>query len=416
MRIIVWGINYAPEVTGIGPHNTALCEFLLAQGHEVEMITSFTYYPAWKKLPADRWKLFRTDHQNGVPVHRCWHYVPGRRNVLSRIIHELTFVKSSFLRALSLRRADLMIVVSPPLLLGPAAWLACLLKRSRFVFHVQDLQPDAALGLGMLKTSPLTRILFWIESFTYRKAVRVSGISKGMLRAIFRKGVRKEKRVYFPNGILLPELASQPSLFRTVNGFYRDDFIALYSGNIGVKHGLETVVEAARLLQNPHIKIILCGAGSNLEPLQLLVKQYALQNIVFLPLQAETEYREMLETADLCLIPQQKGAGQSFFPSKLLNALAYGKPVLTVADENSELVRVLEEGGFGENTLPDQPEAVAARLEALAQEPGRLADYGAAGRQFVSQFEQTKVLADFTRELEAIFPTITPPAEVESGG
>jgi len=410
MRIIVWGINYAPEVTGIGPHNTALCEFLLASGHQVEMITSFAYYPAWKKLPADRWKLFRTDLLNEIPVHRCWHYVPGRRNVFSRIIHELTFVKSSFIRCLFLPRADLMVVVSPPLLLGLAAWLAGLIKRTPFVFHVQDLQPDAALGLGMLKTSPLSRILYWIESFTYRKAVRVSGISKGMLRAIFKKGVRKEKRVYFPNGIPLQKSENRgtDSLFRTIHGFYRDDFIVLYSGNIGVKHGLETVVQAARLLQNPHIKMILCGAGSNLVPLQLLVKQYALQNILFLPLQEAADYKEMLAAADLCLIPQQKGSGQSFFPSKLLNALAFGKPVLTVADDQSELVRVLEEGAFGENALPDQPEAVAARLEALSLAPALLLEYGEAGRRYVAQFEQDKVLADFTRELEALLMPFDP--------
>ena len=410
MRIIVWGINYAPEVTGIGPHNTALCEFLTTQGHEVEMITSFAYSPAWEKLPEDDWKFYRTDLLNGIPVHRCWHHVPKRRTIFSRMLHELTFVKSSFLRCLALKRADLMVVVSPPLLLGPAAWLIGLIKRVPFVFHVQDLQPDGAFGFGLLKSSPLTRSLYWIESFTYRKAVRVSGNSKGMLRAIFKKGVRKEKRVFFPNGILLSnsENRSNGNLFRTVHGFYRDDFIVLYSGNIGINKGLETVLEAARFIQNSHIKIILCGAGSNLEWLQQRVKQYALQNIIFLPLQSEGDYQEMLSTTDLCLVPQQKGAGPSFFPRKLLNALVCGKPVLTVAEEYSELLRLLEEGMFGENVLPDRPEALAARLEALARDPVSLGEYGEAGRQFVAQFEQGTVLAQFTRELEKLVPGTNP--------
>src|SRR5438477_8979250 len=102
MRIIVWGINYAPEVTGIGPCNTALCEFLSARGHDVEMITTFSYYPAWRKRPDDRGHVFRTDHINSVPVHRCWHYVPRRVTAFRRILHELSFVAFSTVRALTL--------------------------------------------------------------------------------------------------------------------------------------------------------------------------------------------------------------------------------------------------------------------------------------------------------------------------
>ena len=78
MRVIVWGINYAPEFTGIAPHSVALCEFLRGVGHEVEMVTSFAYYPTWQKRPEDRRHVYRTDIENGVPVHRCWHFVPEK--------------------------------------------------------------------------------------------------------------------------------------------------------------------------------------------------------------------------------------------------------------------------------------------------------------------------------------------------
>ena len=405
MRVIVWGINYAPEATGIGPHNTALCEFLAANGHDVEMITTFAYYPAWRKLPEDRWRLFRTDRMNGVPVHRCWHYVPRRQNALARMLHEYTFVKSSFLRCLALRRADLLVVVSPPLLLGAAAWLAGLIKRTPFVFHVQDLQPDAAFGLGMLKKSPLTRMLYALESFAYRKAVRVSGISRGMLDDFRKKGVPPERLVYFPNSIALPEPGENGGgggSFRAAHGIDAGDFIALYSGNLGVKHGLESAVEAARLIKNRRIKIILCGTGSNLEALQALVRRYSLENVLFLPLQPEPVFREMLRAAGLCLVTQQKGSGRSFFPSKLLDALAYGKPVLTVADSDSELARVLDEGRFGVNAPPDQPEKIAALLEEMSGDPEQLAEFGAAGRNYADRFERKKVLADFLREIETV--------------
>lgn len=404
MRIIVWGINYAPEVTGIGPHNTALCEYLAAYGHDVRMLTTFSYYPAWRKLPQDRWKLYRTDVLNGVPVHRCWHYVPVRKSAPARIFHEYSFVKSSFFRCLALPRADLMVVVSPPLLLGAAAWLAGKIKRTPFVFHVQDLQPDAALGLGMLKKSLFTRMLYALESFAYRKAARVSGISKGMLEAFRNKGVPEERLIYFPNGITPPADAERTDggRFRATHGFAGEDFIALYSGNIGVKHGLENVLEAACLLENQRIKIVICGAGSNLGPLEALSKKQALKNVHFLPLQPDAKYKEMLCAADICLITQQKGSGRSFFPSKLLNALAFGRPVMAVADDDSELARVLDEGGFGERVQPEQPAQIAAALESLARDPARCAKLGEAAGKFSGKFNREKVLADFVRELAEV--------------
>jgi colanic acid biosynthesis glycosyl transferase WcaI len=193
MKINVWGINYAPELTGIAPYNTALCEHLERHGHDVGMVTSFAYYPSWTKQQEDRGRLFRTDRVRSVPVHRCWHYVPRKANTLKRIIHEGTFVAASFLRQLTLPAPDAYVVVSPPLLLGTAAWMLGKIKRRPFVFHVQDLQPDAAAGLGMLKQGAFVRALYWLEAFAYRKAARVSGITTGMLDAFRQKGVPEEK-------------------------------------------------------------------------------------------------------------------------------------------------------------------------------------------------------------------------------
>src|SRR3954471_20158803 len=226
MRVVIWGINYAPEFTGIAPHSVALCEFLLEQKHDVEMVTSFPYYPTWQKRPEDRGRLYRTDHINGIPVHRCWHFVPARVSALKRIVHEGTFVFMSTLRALVVERADVFVVVSPPLLLGAAAWLVGTLKRTPFVFHVQDMQPDAAVGLGMLRQSWFTRALYALEAFAYRHAARVSGITRGMLKTFRSKGVTDSRLVYFPNAIELKtdEPAPVRGEFRNRHGFRADEF------------------------------------------------------------------------------------------------------------------------------------------------------------------------------------------------
>lgn len=408
MKILVWGINYAPEATGIGPCNTVLCEFLRAAGHDVEMVTTFSYYPAWKKREEDRRVIWRTDVINDVPVHRCWHYVPTRVRWWKRIIHEATFVLTSLPRMLTRPRPDLVIAVSPPLLLGPASWLVSLLRGTRYVFHVQDLQPDAALGVGMLRDDAFTRLLYAAEAFSYRHAWGVSGISRGMLAAFSKKGVPTDKHIYFPNGI---RIGTPPprGAFRARQGFAAEDFVAVYSGNIGVKQGLQGLVRAARMVKDRRIRIVICGDGAQ----RYLIEQEVegLGNVRLLPLLPDQEYREMLADCDVAIITQVAGSGRAFFPSKLLNPLAFGRPILSVADTDSELARAVAEGGFGCNVLPDQSEALAEALERLAANPRQLAEWGRAGREWVEQFEQKRVLAAF---LERVCPAAKSAATVEA--
>ncbi len=403
MRVIVWGINYAPEFAGIAPHNVALCEFLDADGHDVEMVTTFAYYPTWQKSAEDCGRFYRTDVVNRVSVHRCWHFVPARASALKRILHEGSFVFTSALRALFLSAPDVYVVVSPPLLLGMAAWLVGKLKRAPFVFHVQDMQPDAAVGLGMLKARWFTKMLYGLESFAYRKAARVSGITPGMLQSFRGKAVPESKLIYFPNTIELPSEVSSPERgsFRRRHGFAADDFLAVYSGNLGVKQGLDILLETAPLLNDPRIRVVICGDGAQRERLAARAREMKLTNLRLLPF--EDDYRALLIDADICFITQKVGSGNSFFPSKLLGILAQGRPVVAVSAPESELAIALRQGGFGANVAPGRPEELAALLDSLAKDPERLWIYGVSGRRYVEQFEKGRVMQSFAKQLRLVW-------------
>lgn len=401
MKILVWGINYFPEITGIGPYNTALCQYLHAQGHQVRMVTTFFYYPAWRKLPGDKGRLYHTEQLEGVNVHRCWHYVPARPSTLKRIAHEASFVFTSWLRVLSLPRPDVLVVVSPPLLLGAAAWVASRWKRSPYLFHVQDLQPDAALGLNMVRSGRLARVLYGLESLAYRKASRVSGISEAMLDAFATKGVPREKILLFPNGVDLAVGPTPRGRFRARQGYGESEFLVVYSGNMGLKQGLEILLEAAARIHDPAIRFVLCGDGAAREGLQTRRTSLNLDRVDLLPLQPEAQFLELLADTDLAVVPQQRGSGHCFFPSKLLRLLASSRPVLTVAEPNSTLARATVSGGFGVNLEPGHPEQLAAAVEALARDPESLRQMGIRGRAFVEPFDFQKVLSNLERHLRA---------------
>lgn len=410
LRLLIWGINFEPELTGIAPFNTGLCEHLREQGHQVEMVTAFPYYPFWKKIPGDAHRIFRTDDFDGINVHRCWHYVPQRVTTLKRIWHELSFALTSFYRVLRLPRADVYVIVSPPLILGPLAMITGFLKRRPYVFHVQDLQPDAALGLGMVRAGRFTRMLYRIEAFAYRHAAAVSGISQGMLRAFTRKGVPATQQVFFPNWIrwyghnlglklTAAEREQRAALFRKKYDLPAGTFVATYSGNLGRKQSLETLLDAAALLpENAPILILIGGDGVMREQIAERLRVSPARNIRLMPLLRETDYHGMLLASNVCVILQAPGTGQYFFPSKLLSVLSAGVPVLSTADDDSELALAVRTGGFGRNVPAANPSALAAALVELARDPvelGRLRER----TTWVEQFTGERVLGDFERKL-----------------
>ena len=408
MNITVWGINYSPEPTGIGPFNASLCEFLAQRGHRVEMVTGFEYYPNWKKKAEDSGCVYREERRAGVEIHRCWLYVPEKVCARNRILHELSFVMSSLWRILRLKRPDVFVVVSPPLLLGLAALAASFFKRTPFVFHIQDLQPDAAVRLGMLKANSLmTRVLYGMESLVYASATRVSSISPGILRMLRTKKVSDRKLLFFPNGVCLSERLRPTGAFRRRHGIAEDTFVVLYSGNLGVKQGLQGLIDAAHYLQGRvsgagRIQFVIAGAGAMREVLAAQIERQNLGNVLLLPLQSEEAYREMMADADCCAITQQPGTGELFFPSKLLTTLALGKPVLAIADEESDLALAVAEGAFGLTVPPGSTAAVGAAVERLMRDRGALRQMGEGGREYVTRYEAGVVLEQFERDLKGV--------------
>lgn len=414
MKITVWGINYDPEPTGIGPFNTDMCVYFAEQGHQVTMISTFPYYPWWKKPLESKGKLFERSIIKGVRLFRCWHYVPEKPSTVKRLVHELSFVATSTWRALFLPAPDVFVVVSPPLFLGLGVFVISRLKRRPFVFHVQDLQPDAALGLGMIKSGPAVKALFALEKWNYSMAAAVSGICGGMLDAFARKRVPARKIILFPNWI--PD-SSAPKTTEPNAASFRGHYqiapetsLIAYSGNVGMKQGLEIVIEAAALGKlnkdsaSRSLHWAVCGEGAAKPALEKMIHDQTLEDAVHLyPLQPDDRYPALLRETDISLITQQRGTGQFFFPSKLLSILQFGRPVLAVADASSELARAVESGRFGLVVEPGDAAALLTAAEKiLAASAEQKIEWAANGRAWVDQFRRSRVLGQFMQQLSAI--------------
>ena len=394
--MLLLGINYAPEMVGIAVYNTQLCRWLLDSGMDVTVVSAFPYYPQWRLESSC--PLFATDRVDGVRIERCILYVPTRPSTITRILHELSFGVVSFFRVLSLPRQDLYVVVSPPLILGFFAALLCFLKSGRFVFHVQDLQPDASAALGMIRQGLFYKCLKMLELFCYSQATVVSCITEDMRQRIVASGVPAKKVKVFPNWI--QEVRTGQG-WRQSRSIPQDKFVVTYSGNIGLKQGLEVILHAARRLrQRKDILFVLGGEGSQKQALIDACSKDSLDNVLFQGLLEEAEHTAMLSESNVFALPQKSGSGPIFFPSKLLKALALGCPVITNADSRSSLHSVVEEGQFGLIVPCDDGDGFADAIEKLCDDEAMCNVLRENAKTYSEQFASSRVLPLFNEVIE----------------
>jgi len=337
MRILIYGVNYSPELTGIGKYSGEMAVWLIEQGHEVRVVTAPPYYPEWK-VDAIYTNAYAKEVVDGVSVYRCPLYVPAKPSGLKRIIHLASFALSSF--PVMLRQVfwkpDVVMVIEPPLFCAPTAWFTARLSGAKCWLHVQDFEVDAAFDLGIIPFSWMKRWVSTAESWLMRRFDVVSTISQSMMGGLKRKGVSTP--VFFPNWADLSHMKYDEQgrqAFRAELGVRDKECLCLYSGNIAVKQGLDIVLEAATRLLD--IKFVICGSGANKKKLQARAHDMKLDNVQFLPLQPLDKLVGMLSATDIHLVIQKAGAADLVMPSKLTNILAVGGVALTTAETDSEL-------------------------------------------------------------------------------
>ncbi len=368
MRILVFGINYSPELTGIGKYTGEMCEWLAQQGHEVEVITSMPYYPEWKIRKAYQGRWWFTETINQVKVRRTVFYVPEKVTGATRIAHEFSFLMSSAIWWFKsmFKKYDLVISPYPPLIIGVWPYLYSRFHKTKWVFHIQDLQVDAAKDLGLIKNKRLLAVLDSVERFFLRKADYVSSISEGMKKKILEKGISQEKYIMLPNWVdtdFIKPMSKSDSMRREL-GFGENDIIILYSGNMGEKQGLEAVIPMAQKFAfRPEVKIVLAGEGAAKERLMKETEIKRLKNITFLPIQAYEKLSAFLAIADFHLVLQKKAASDLLLPSKLLSILSAGGCAIVTAVNNSSLHRMIGETNAGWLAEPEDIDDLIRILE-----------------------------------------------------
>ncbi len=467
MRILIHGLNFAPELVGVGKYTGEMAEWLAERGHEVRAVTAPPFNPQWKvargfspwryssehyarhcreaasagrlreladapippeaagssegasgggsaeyergenapaDFPADlagQPEGKRETAPGHLRVFRCPVWVPLQPSGAKRILHLASFAVAGF--PVMLRQAawkpDAVLVVEPTLFCLPAAWIAAKLCGARTWLHVQDFEADAGFELGLLNSASLRHVVRWAEKKLISAFGRVSTISEKMLARLEQKGAPASACRLFPNWVDTAAIfpLATPSPLRAELGITAGETVVLYAGTMGHKQGLELLAEAAeRLAHRSSLRFVFCGEGPG-KP-ALLNRSAALPNVRWIPLQPFERLNDLLNLADIHLLPQKADAADLVMPSKLTGMLASGRPVVATSRAGTQLARAAE--GRGIVVEPGDAPAFADAVEQLAGDLPRRERLGRNARDYaLSELEKELVLSRFEQEL-----------------
>lgn len=407
LRILLHGINYSPELTGIGKYSGEMAEWLAARGHRVRVVTAPPYYPAWRVRTDYRAWSYKTEPGNGpddVRVYRCPIYVPRRPSGNTRLLHLGSFMLSSLPIMLSQAqwRPDVVLTVEPTLLSSVAGVTTARLAEAVAWLHVQDFEVDAAFGLGLLPGEGRAhRLAEMLDRRTMCLFDHISTVSEKMMQRLPEKGVPIEKTVMFPNWVDTDVIAPLPgvSRLRQQLGLGPERMVLMYAGNMGMKQGLELLpLLAQEFAPDPRIHFVFCGDGAYHAQLAAMVRGAA--NVTMLPLQPFDRLNDLLNAADIHLLPQRPDAADLVMPSKLTGMLASGRPVIATAAPGTQVALAL--GSCGIAVPPLDNSALFTAVRTLADEPQMRHALGVAARAHaVEHLGRERVLERFEAELQA---------------
>lgn len=404
MKIIIYALNFKPDLIGVGKYTGELADYLYEKGHELHIITAPQYYPIWKS----KRNSYFLDKNSEYKIFRCPIYIPKKPNGIKRIMHLISFSITSFPVLISQFKwnPDCIVVIAPSIVCALNYFIFRLIYRKKLLslLHIQDFELDAAFDLKILRFNFLRKLLSKLEFFAFKNFKVISTISNAMINKLVLKGVNKNKTYYFPNWVDINRIKKSNQINKSLNYFRNllkisnDTVVIQYSGSINNKQGLDFLITIINKF-NSKKNILWLIACEGPYKKKLIQGTKGVKNVKFLPLQKKDRLSDWLNSADIHIIPQDKNAGDNFFPSKLLGILASGKPVVSNAREKSELGQIVNSAGI--RVDPDDSRGFINALNYLIKNKSVRYQLGQYGRNIVeTKFSKHTILKKFNMFLE----------------
>jgi len=279
--------------------------------------------------------------------------------------------------------AAVVLAVVPSLL--SAAYSSYLAQRqnARFVLWIQDLMAPGAIQSGITGGRRVAKVTKLVERWTLRRADRVIVLNEAFQRYVVSLGINPTAVAIQPNWTHVKDVPSNRDYNRAELGWKDGEIVALHSGNMGLKQGLENIVEAARLaalLGDVRVRFVLMGDGSQRHCLQTLGA--AVSNLEFLPPANSEDYMKILKAADVLLVNERSTSIDMSLPSKLTSYFRAGRPIVAAAHSAGGTASEVRRSGAGQIVPPDAAEALLDAIVKIGANIHEASQMGVAARRY----------------------------------
>lgn len=420
MRILLLIIQYPPDSNPTGRLMAQLADGLRAAGNTVDVITALPHYEQFRIWPEYRGKLAVRERAARADVLRLWVYASGRKQrMLHRLLSYLSFNALATIGGLLARRSyDVILAPNGSFFTGIAASIIGLLRRTPFIYNVQDLYPEVPVQAGQLSNRHAIAGLAHLERLMYRRAARVSVIAPSFRANLLAKGVPSEKLALIPNFVDTTFIRplSRQNPFSVAQGL-DGRFVVSYAGNLGYVYDLETLLEVARrLADRPDFLFLIIGEGVSKVDLERKAKALGLSNLRFLPFQPIESLPWLRAASDVQLSLHRPGTSGYSLPSKIYEIMASERPLLASADAESDVAELVRRSECGICVEPGNADQLAAALLSLYNNPTLRTTMGQRGRQYAEQHLSPQVVVNqYQQLLEQVVASARPPHQQMAG-
>lgn len=390
VRLLILSQYFPPETGAPQARLSEMALLLKEKGVDIQILTAMPNYPSGKIFPSHRGKWFCRERWNGLEVIRSFIYPTRNPRLFPRLLNYFSFVFSSLIAGLFMtRKADIILVESPPLFLGLSAYALKTLTGAKLIFNVSDLWPETAIALKLYsRDSGLIKTATRLEKFLYKNASACTGQSSGIVRGIFDKHPQARASL-IPNGAdcekFSPLRKNRETLLKWIAA---DKTVVGYAGLIGIAQGIQLLIDAAKFLEDDKDTVFLIAGDG---PERDVLEKQAGPNVIFTGLLAKEDMPAMVASFDMTIIPLKTHIPGAL-PSKIYEAMASEIPIILAAEGDPKELLARAEAGI---IIPyGNPVAAANAVRALKQSPNLRETLGKNGRNYVLKHHQRRAIAE----------------------
>jgi colanic acid biosynthesis glycosyl transferase WcaI len=388
--------EYFPPDTSATAKCAAQVAEALTEKHRVTVLAGRPSYDPTERHPR---YLLRREVRGNLNVERVGATAFPRFQMRRRVSNYLTYLSLAVPRALSIR-SDVVLAMTDPPLEGIAGALVARFSGRPFVYNIRDMYPDMAVGGSIVPPGSFTARWEMLHRWALRQAARVIVLGEDMRDRIIAKGVDPGRVVVSRDGITIPE--TLPSVDNPVARQIRGDFrfVLVHAGNLGFYGAWQTLILAVRMLEREGVGLVFVGEGAMKQHVEAMAG--GCSAVRFLPFFPAGDVPLVLSSGDMHVVTVKRGLEGVVVPSKLYPTLAAGRPVLGVAPEECDVVRIIRRSGCGLPANPDDPNTIVEAIRGVLHNSEHIRNMALRAREIAFSYDRVKQLKIFTQTIEEV--------------